>query len=76
MKTESKIPTAKDLIAPIGGLGLIQQAALEILMHEYAKLHVEAALKAALISALQTQDKYGYIDEKSILNAYPTDNIK
>lgn len=46
------------------------------LMIEFAALHVKLALKAALVSALECQDKYGYIDEKSILNAYPETMIK
>lgn len=85
MKTESKIPTAKDLIAPIGGIGIIQQVGLEILMQEFAKLHVEAALKAAAEKAelmtltFSNPDPNEWekrINSASILNAYPTDNIK
>lgn len=50
------------------------------LMIEFAKLHVEAALKAASENAETryipyTDDEYE-IDKNSILNSYPLDNIK
>ena len=49
-------------------------------MIEFAKLHVEAALKKASENAEQkwikfTEDDYE-IDKDSILNAYPLENIK
>jgi hypothetical protein len=43
------------------------------------KLHVEAALKAASEKALADFDEggaTGFVDEESILNAYPLINIK
>ena len=52
---------------------------------EFAKMHVEAALKEASISAetkeesgnpYDTDDKYYVVDKDSILNAYTLDNIK
>lgn len=56
------------------------------LMIEFAKLHVEAALKAAAenIRTRYTQAPIGegelniieYVDKNSILNAYPLTNIK
>jgi len=48
-------------------------------MIEFAKLHVEAALKEASEKAIVYADEGGYsefVDEQSILNAYPLDNIK
>jgi hypothetical protein len=49
-------------------------------MIEFAKLHVEAALKAAVINGELTHIKYTEndycIDEKSIINSYPLENIK
>jgi hypothetical protein len=53
-------------------------------MIEFAKLHVEAALKNASEKAkMQTRNKnkfdelnYNIIHKQSILNAYPLDNIK
>lgn len=49
------------------------------LMVEFAKIHVEAALKEASEKALVYADEGGYseyVDEKSILDSYPLDNIK
>ena len=46
---------------------------------EFAKMHVEAALKEASEKATVYADEGGYsefVDEQSILNAYPLDNIK
>jgi hypothetical protein len=49
------------------------------IMIEFAKMHVEAALKEASEKALVYADEGGYsefVDEQSILNAYPLTNIK
>jgi hypothetical protein len=49
------------------------------LMIEFAKLHVEAALKEASVKASVYADEGGYsefVDEDSILNSYPLDKIK
>ncbi len=46
---------------------------------EFTKLHVEAALKEASENAIVYADEGGYsefVDEQSILNAYPLTNIK
>lgn len=50
------------------------------LMIEFAQLHVEAALKAASEQAKLKYQEFGDlelegIDKKSILNAYPKENI-
>lgn len=54
-------------------------------MIEFAKLHVEAALKAASINAETEQeagnlydpeDRYYVVNKDSILNAYPLENVK
>jgi hypothetical protein len=53
-------------------------------MIDFAKLHVEAALKAASVSAeiencgnpYDPSDDSKCVSETSILNAYPLDNIK
>ena len=54
-------------------------------MIEFAKMHVEAALKDASEKAKITYEYdgntgseycYEYIDKNSILNSYPLDNIK
>lgn len=47
------------------------------LMKEFAKLHVQEALEQAAENAkIGYLDGYGYINKKSILTAYPLDNIK
>jgi hypothetical protein len=51
---------------------------------EFAKIHVEAALKAAgeqadmndNYYASMQEGSYGFIDKETILNAYSLDNIK
>ena len=51
----------------------------KLAMIEFAKLHVQAALKEAAEKALVYADEGGYsefVDESSILNAYPLENIK
>ena len=48
-------------------------------MKEFAKIHVEAALKEASEKAEVYADEGGYsefVDEQSILNSYSLDNIK
>lgn len=52
---------------------------IERIMIEFAKLHVEAALKEASENAEMNLIKYTddyEIDRYSILNAYPLENIK
>lgn len=90
---ENKIPTAEEFLNnqdsytknkstfPLGTGKIIEQN-----MIEFAKLHVEAALKAASENATNEDDWIfngedeiyvkGEIDKYSILNAYPLDNIK
>ena len=48
-----------------------------IMMIEFAKLHVQAALKEAAEKAV-TEEVWGdyYVDKNSILNSYPLTNIK
>ena len=51
-------------------------------MIEFAKLHVEAALQEASVSAMAYEEKdrrggvWCFVDEDSILNSYPLENIK
>ena len=78
----SKIPTAeeflilnkdKDFRLSMSGLYVSE------IMIEFAKLHVEAALKNASENALVYADEGGYsefVDKNSILNAYQLENIK
>jgi hypothetical protein len=52
---------------------------IEEMLIEFAKLHVEAALKSASEKATVYADEGGYsefVDEQSILNSYSLDNIK
>jgi hypothetical protein len=75
---ENKIPTAEELI--LRNLTVYNnQISVENsvkLMIEFAKLHVQAALKEASINAKHLGTSEDSIDEQSILNAYPLDNIK
>lgn len=77
MDLYNKIPTAKELLkeeyrkALSGDEYDVAQA-----MIEFAKFHVKAALKAAAESEeLNFKDKY-WVDQDSILNAYPDELIK
>jgi hypothetical protein len=52
---------------------------IEQAMIEFAKLHVTAALKEASEKASVYADEGGYsefVDEESILNSYPLENIE
>lgn len=91
---EDKIPTAEDFIDMHPKIntywdekqqeGTVQRDGAELGMIEFAKLHVEAALKAASVSAeiencgnpYDPSDDSKCVSETSILNAYPLDNIK
>lgn len=74
VKTLSNIPTVGEFCKEYKTS--IQVLSQKRQMIEFAKLHVKEALEASLKSALTAQDKHGYIDENSILNAYPLTNIK
>ena len=71
----SKIPTAEELSEKYTRLrSAVALKDLSDFAIEFAKLHVEAALKEAKNSL-----KDGYVtpqDEQDILNAYPLTNIK
>ena len=71
MKIMSKIPTAEDQLMIYGSSNAIEA------MKDFAKLHVEAALKEAAEKAV-TEEVWGdyYVDKNSILNSYPLKNIK
>jgi hypothetical protein len=71
-----QIPTAKELFDKM--LSANDEVTSTEMMIEFAKLHVEAALKAA---AENVQTNYFYteddpIDKDSILNSYPPNLIK
>jgi predicted AAA+ superfamily ATPase len=74
---ENKISTAEEFWFKNTGQNINQEEYSA--MVEFAKLHVEAALKEASEKATVYADEGGYsefVDEQSILNAYPLDNIK
>ena len=82
-----KILTAEDLALnfEIGNTKRISIEDAKEAMIEFAKLHVEAALKEAsekinltdeVCEALQNHWFKEYIDKDSILNSYPLDKIK
>jgi hypothetical protein len=94
---EDKIPSAEDWLSnhkelssydvayhDEGGYQGVDENKLYKIMIEFAKLHVEAALKAASVSAeiencgnpYDPSDDSKCVSETSILNAYPLDNIK
>lgn len=84
----SKIPTAEEFVNQYDW----ENSTLDIpsVLREFAKLHVEAALKAAsenadagytVIALDENEPNIGdsievYVITSSILNAYPLDNIK
>jgi len=75
----NKISTAEETYTKITGC-IINHKDVKDAMIEFAKLHVEAALKEASENAEQkwikfTENDYE-IDKDSILNAYPLENIK
>jgi len=85
-----KIPTAEEILSkqgviksPISGLETYLPSNAKNAMVEFAKIHVEAALKAASEKADgniidTTNDSRGFvvIDEQSILQSYLLTNIK
>ena len=82
---ENRIPTAEEFFISVVGEnpdefnGYIKEC-----MIEFAKLHVEAALKEASEKASLTDFAYEFlqegapdaIDKETILKAYPLENIK
>jgi UDP-N-acetylglucosamine 2-epimerase len=70
-----KIPTAKELFDKM--LSDNDEVTSTEMMIEFAKLHVEAALKEATKS-LPYDDKMNQslLDSMAILNSYPLSNIK
>ncbi len=83
----NNIPTAEEFIeqyatwsvqdSPDTMTTVIDRADCLEAMKEFAQLHVEAALKAAAEKGEITHNGYDWIvDEKSIINTYPKENIK
>lgn len=80
--TGHNIPTAEEFILKKNPLNSHKIKFQKERLIEFAKLHVEAALKAASEKAETKIDENWSspgdfeIDESSILNAYPLENIK
>ena len=85
---ENDIPTAEEFL-DANTSGIVDELKCKELMIEFAKLHVEAALKEASEKVRQIEDPYAYtgntgseypadyiVDKDSILNAYTLTNIK
>ena len=73
----SKIPTAEEFL-DANTSGIIDEIKCKELMIEFAKIHVEAALKEANRKVIVTYyyDEGIRVNKDSILNAYPLENIK
>ena len=69
----NKIPTAEEYANSIYQEYPVSKEIHE-LMIEFAKLHVEAALKAA--SNVKTNYRSRFLITQDIINAYPLENIK
>ena len=74
IKKMSKIPTVEEFYKQTTGC-VMNHRDIKIAMIEFAKLHVEAALKEAEIAG---QNNWGNSKQMkdAILNSYPLENIK
>jgi hypothetical protein len=86
---ENNIPTAEEFK---NSFNKLNDSSIELVMIEFAKIHVEAALKEASKNALIKEENYkgswtseevyvddhttATVDKDSILNAYSLENIK
>ena len=80
-----KIPTVMEFLTSKGLPGFAEHTTIKHHMIEFAKMHVEAALKEASEKAKITYEYDGntgseycneYVDVESILKSYPLDNIE
>jgi len=73
-----QIPTAEAFLKTKNHVESYQYFFISELMIEFAKMHVEAALKAAYdnIEYTEVDSSVPYVVEESILNSYPLENIK
>jgi hypothetical protein len=76
------IPTADEFLRQKPFINGMKRGDQQVAMIEFAKLHVQAALKAAddkadvtVIDVDMTDTIWG-VDSDTILNAYPLENIK
>jgi hypothetical protein len=76
----NKLPTANEWLETFGADAddMFYRYSVEEAMIEFAKLHVEAALKAAthVLDVNADADWIEYPTDERILNAYPLTNIK
>ena len=80
----SKIPTAEEFLINKNMPGFAKHTVFTDYMIEFAKLHVEACKEEYLQKAFGRYMNHAFdknptrvpIDEDSILNAYPLENIK
>ena len=76
------IPTAEEFLNSEEYYSVSNDYDTQKAMIKFAKLHVEKALEAASEKAIAKENPSDYgtgeiwVDEKSILNAYPLNNIK
>jgi hypothetical protein len=78
MEKDNQIPTAEQFLSRDES-GVFNEADITQAMIEFAKLHVEAALKAASENAQTECDdggELGFVNKETILDAYPLNNIK
>lgn len=76
---ENKLPTAEEFYKQTGGDIYYFTLAYKENMKNFAKLHVEAALKAASEKVSHKHVVYNAtfeINKDSILNSYPIENVK
>ena len=75
----NNIPTAEEILDK-NAMSVYEDVTGKYILNamiEFAKLHVEAALKAASeTEVLYLRNGNAYTDEKAIINSYPIDNIK
>ena len=78
MKTAEEFISDIEMIPAYEGEGKYEKYLLREKFIEFAKLHVEAALKAASEKATEIQkpDSRKYVSKRAIINSYPLINIK
>lgn len=73
----AQIPTAEEFLIDKGYSGFAKHTLVKEWMKEFAKLHVEAALKEAKEVDKKNRELKPKLNQRfSILNSYPLENIK
>jgi len=73
---ENKIPTTEDVMIPYFLYDNEDKDLIKSAMIEFAKLHVEAALKGCLNKYHHSSEENYVFGSSEIMNAYPLSNIK